>query len=222
MVKEDPAGYALFLEGVTLLAWDVAWMCRIQGCNVGSSWEDVCAIGRNTWQLVANPSPPSPMPRRVSSREVPSRQLSERDTSATPPPSSLRTTRSYPTLGQFSHGTAYYFLKSVDGVDFMKGWKFQSHLKVFDKLKATLLGEMTNAEWELVEEKEWDDGGYQFNEDEAVLVRTKPLEGGGHPPYEAMSMITAPAIRDDDANAPDDSEPSKAKGTSGWTKLKPR
>jgi len=36
---------------------------------------------------------------------------------------------------------------------------------------------MNNAEWELLEEKEWDDGGYQFNEGEAVLVRTKPLEG---------------------------------------------
>jgi hypothetical protein len=104
----------------------------------------------------------------------------------------------------------------------MKPWKFQSHLKIVDKLRATLHGEMNNAEWELLEEKEWDDGGYQFNEGEAVLVRTKPLEGASHPNYDAMSMITAPTLREDGSSTPDDSEPGKARGTSGWTKLKPR
>jgi hypothetical protein len=104
----------------------------------------------------------------------------------------------------------------------MRGWKFQNHLKIVDKLKAALLGEMTNAEWELLEEKEWDDGGHEFNEDEAVLIRTRPLEGKFHPQYDAMSMITAPILREDDSSTPDSGEPGKPKGTSGWTKLKPR
>ncbi|KAJ5166531.1 uncharacterized protein N7482_005312 [Penicillium canariense] len=56
LAKEDPGTYALFLEGATLLAWDVAWLCRTQGINLTSdSWEEVCNIGKGMWQLLVAP-----------------------------------------------------------------------------------------------------------------------------------------------------------------------
>jgi len=58
VAKEDSVAYALFVEGMTLLVWDIAWICKTQGLSVGdNSWEEVCAMGRNLWQLLAAASP---------------------------------------------------------------------------------------------------------------------------------------------------------------------
>ena len=62
LAKDEPLAYASFVEAITFLAWDTAWLCRTQGLPVGqSSWDDICAIGRNLYQLLlAPPLPPSP------------------------------------------------------------------------------------------------------------------------------------------------------------------
>jgi hypothetical protein len=43
-------------------------------------------------------------------------------------------------------------------MEFVKSWKLPTPTKLADKLKSALQGEMANAEWELLEEKEWDEG----------------------------------------------------------------
>jgi len=69
--REEPSTYTLFLEGATLLAWDIAWLCRTQGLTLASSqppsastappgsipaeWEDISAVGRNISLLLCNP-----------------------------------------------------------------------------------------------------------------------------------------------------------------------
>ncbi|KAL5333220.1 UV radiation resistance protein and autophagy-related subunit 14-domain-containing protein [Aspergillus crustosus] len=154
LAKEDPATYGLFIEGVTLLAWDVSWLCRSQGLNLGSdSWEDVCDIGKNLWQLlVAPPGQSSTLVRALASRDIQAKIKTSKDA----PRTTIQRTKSFPMLGHFSHGTAHSFLGASEGSEFIRNWRLPSPTKVVDQLKSTLLGEMASAEWELVEEKEWD------------------------------------------------------------------
>ncbi|KAJ5825541.1 hypothetical protein N7474_002679 [Penicillium riverlandense] len=153
LVKEDPGTYALFIEGATLLAWNVAWLCRTQGINLASeSWEDVCDIGKNMWQLlVAPPTPASTLMRAFAGREPQAQGTGVKDS----PKTTIQRTKSFPMLGHYSHGTAHSFLGASEGTDFMRTWKLPTPTKIVDKLKATLLGEMASAEWELLEEQEW-------------------------------------------------------------------
>ena len=39
----------------------------------------------------------------------------------------------------------------------MRGWKLRSATQIADKVKSLLLGEMAGAEWEILEEREWDE-----------------------------------------------------------------
>ncbi|KAK2810266.1 hypothetical protein FQN49_008546 [Arthroderma sp. PD_2] len=183
LAKEDPTSYALFIEGVSLLAWDISWLCRTQGLHLGSeSWEDVCDIGRNLWQLLVAPpaflkalsnreNPQSPSPSRQD-KDGPEKGNGDINISTNGNPrNNLRRSRSLPILGHYSHGSAHSFLGSVEGVEFMKTWKLPSPVKIADKLKSTLLGEMANAEWELLGEDEW--------EEEAKRVNDESPERGG-------------------------------------------
>ncbi|QQK45525.1 Zip-domain-containing protein [Penicillium digitatum] len=155
LAKEDPAAYAFFLEGATLLAWNVAWLCRTQGINLSSdSWEEVCDIGKSLWQLlVAPPAHPSTLMRAFAGRDTQTQIKSAKDT----PRTTIQRTTSFPMLGHYSHGTAHSFLGASEGVEFMRMWKLPTPTKIVDKLKSNLLGEMASAEWELLEEIEWDD-----------------------------------------------------------------
>ncbi|KAL2814741.1 UV radiation resistance protein and autophagy-related subunit 14-domain-containing protein [Aspergillus granulosus] len=155
LAKEDPGTYGLFIEGVTLLAWNVSWLCRSQGLNLGAdSWEDICDIGKNLWQLlVAPPGNPSTLVRTLAGRDTQAKNKAPKDS----PRTTLHRTKSFPMLGHYSHGTAHSFLGASEGTDFIRNWRLPAPTKVTDRLKSTLLGEMASAEWELLEEKEWDD-----------------------------------------------------------------
>ncbi|KAI9759926.1 MAG: hypothetical protein M1835_000270 [Candelina submexicana] len=224
LVKDDPATYALFIEGVTFLAWDVAWVCRTQGLNIGAnSWEEVCALGKNLWQLFIAPSPQAPLSRIPPSRETPTTPSvikSPRSASPTTKPVGHPVT-----LGYYSHGTAHSFLNSAEGTDYMRGWKLSSPHKIIDKLKASLSSEMGVAEWEYLDEKEWDEGAaINAKDEDAVLVggaRRRAKDGGD----ERSSMTSRMTLGDEQnvsRNMPRDGDDAKGKGTSGWTKLKSR
>lgn len=227
LAKEEPATYNLLLEGVALLAWNIAWVCRTQGLNTGSeSWEDVCNMGRNLWQLlVSPPSQASTLMRVLSSRESSSKSKAAKDT----PRATMQRTKSFPILGHYSHGTAHSFLGGAEGTEFMRTWKLPSPVRVTDKLKSTLLGEMTSAEWELVEEDEWDD-----EEVNNPLNNNRDGEAGPAPPasqepFDDASMIATKFISHEDgvndahANGQAGDESNTApRGNSGWTKLKNR
>ncbi|PGH18504.1 hypothetical protein AJ80_04474 [Polytolypa hystricis UAMH7299] len=222
LAKEDPATYALFLEGVTLLAWNVSWVCRTQGLNTGyDSWEDICDVGRNLWQLLATPTAqPSALVRVLSSREQQNKAYATKDPSRAP----INRNKPFPMLGHYSHGTAHSFLGAAEGTEFMKSWKLPSPIKVVDKIKSALLGEMASAEWEILEETEWDDENPQSKPgrgETPLLVPTKSLTVDSLLDN-AGSIVAVNAA--DFAQGGEEARAAKAwaEGTRGWTKLKPR
>jgi hypothetical protein len=140
-------------------------------------------------------------------------------------------------LGHYSHGTSHSFLGAAEGTEFMRTWKLPTPTKIVDKLKAVLLGEMASAEWELLEEKEWDDETQEQPHanpedppeplppvDQRDDVNDKPSENNT-----LNTVTTGSMMPDGDSNAhermitpPTQSNSSRSKGTSGWTKLKSR
>jgi Vacuolar sorting 38 and autophagy-related subunit 14 len=216
--KKDPIAFNFFLEAISLLAWDVAWVCRTQGFHAGTEkWEDVCNIGKNLWQLLLS-QPQSPgLMRVLSSRDVQNRNKNGKENAAAGLPKSTPV----PKLGSVSHSSAYSFLGSAEAQELVRGWKMSKYTMIVDPLKKTLIGEMNNAEWELLQEQEWDDGGERFDGDAAVHIRNKNLDG--HNFDDARSIMTAVTRVEENAeNADDSSGTGRVKGTSGWTKVRGR
>lgn len=183
LVKDDPKAYGLFIEGVTLLAWNIAWLCKTQGVEGVTTFEDICAIGRNLWQLLVSPSRKS-------------HHKGDQDDKR---------------LGFFSHATARHNLASSEGLDLLKEWKMPSTSRLADKLRSFLLSEISGAEWDLLEEKEWDE---EREDEKPVLV------GGSGRPQEskhiAMSVMTVAPHDDNEASD------GKQKGNNGWMKVRGR
>lgn len=168
LAAEDPAAHTLFLEGVTLLAYDVAWLCRSQGVAVGDSsspggtFEDVCNIGRNMFNLLVasqgrggpGNSNNSNGSRTPSTGTTPTKgdgdereRERERKGSLTAPTTTL--------MGYYSHGTAHSFLGGSAGAEFTRSFKLISPTKLVDRLKSRLASEVANAEWELLDPDAW-------------------------------------------------------------------
>ena len=212
LAKEDPIVYASFVEGITLLAWDIAWMCKTQGLDVGkSSWEDVCAMGRNLWQLLLAPAQARRQPLPVSNDS----------TSAITSPDNIEDKRPQVMLGQFSHGTAHSFLSSAEGLEYMSGWRLQTPLKVIDRVKAMLQSERDGAEWQLLEENEWDEGEAQNDgtrDDEGRASKITDVPATKEVKSPVLDVESDGAARFDQGEEGEE----KTRGTSGWTKLKSR
>ena len=207
LAKEEPIVYASFVEGITLLAWDVAWMCKSQGHDVGrSSWEDVCAMGKNLWQLLLDP-PPDARKQLVSKNKVEAHTLPEIGDD---------TRKLLSMLGHFSHGTAHSFLSAAKGLDYMSGWRLNSPLKVIDRVKAMLQNERDGAEWQLLEENEWEEA-----ENDVTDVMGEELKDAVNSESRPQGIDTDGDQADKISQGDEEGE-SRTKGTSGWTKLKSR
>lgn len=224
LAKEDPTTYALFLEGATLLAWNVAWLCRTQGINISSdSWEEVCDIGKNLWQLlVAPPAHPSTLMRAFAGRDTQTQMKAGKDS----PRTTIQRTTSFAMLGHYSHGTAHSFLGAYEGVDFMRMWKLPTPTKIADKLKSNLLGEMASAEWELLEEKEWGDAVAESNRSPVTHSPKSAASNiqSGSKADTAYNKSTSSRSRsrfklDPDNEGSSSPRPQGTKGTKGWTKV---
>ncbi|KAK5152567.1 UV radiation resistance protein and autophagy-related subunit 14-domain-containing protein [Cryomyces antarcticus] len=218
LVKEDPTVYRLFIEGATFLAWDVAWVCRELGMGRMERWEEICDIGKNMYHLfVAPPPQPAPPMSRASSSKTttttqlhspPARASPARDTSSTPTPSSRPlSTTPITALGSAS--------PAVDPPT-STTWRFASPTRLIDKLKSHLAAEMTSAEWELLDEKEWEHRA----DEEPVLVGGKKATAEG----EETNAVTAAGGDDAEGGTKETAaeQGSKGRGVSGWTKLKSR
>lgn len=230
LAKEDPSTYSLFIEGVVLLAYNIAWACCTQGVPIGdkTSYEDVCNMGRNLYnllignQLTNNPAsrfiqpPPSP-----DGTDVPGSPEPTRDQLGGNPK---------PMMGRYSHGTAHTFLGSADGNEFTRGFKLPNPVKLADRLKKKMLSDADGLDWEMLNDDAW---AVDEPMEDGVQTRGKHL-GDADPRLfgveSVMSNATARTALDsttadftqvslDEASVP---EKTRAPGTSGWTKLKHR
>lgn len=220
LAKDDQVAYASFVEGITFLAWDIAWLCKTQGLNTGdNSWEEVCAMGKNLWQLLL-----APLMRPSLHREVSNKRSPQKPTMAQVPNSTTRTTatdapRGAPPPGLFSHGTVYGYLATASGGEYMRTWRLQSPIKVIEKVKAMLLAERTGAEWEILEGNEWEAEEAEADAKREVTLVNRLIEDTGI----LVKPYTEEASGEDEAGRTERKEgEGKGKSTSGWMKLKSR
>ena len=223
---------------MTLLAWDIAWLCKTQGLDVGSDhWEDVCAMGKNLWQLLLAPTTSRPptilrdedsgagtparkqLSRTTTTESIPPRKqqdLKDKDADAPPPP---------PPPGFFSHGTAAGYLAAEPGLSYMSDWKLQRPVNIIKKVEAMLIAEQTGAGWEILEGGEWEGEGEQ-QEAAAAAADVMANHQNGHVSaptrVEETGILVKPVVVAADARRESDREDERGKGTSGWTKLKNR
>lgn len=213
--KEDPSAHALFLEGVTLLAYNIVWLCKSQGVPVGesTSFEDICNIGKNFYNLlIRSQFSPQQSSRSSSAQSTPTKggKNVENEAEEKSAPKSL--------MGNYSHGTAHSFLGSTEGTEFIKSWKLPNPMKLTDKLKSRLLGEVAAAEWEVLNKDAWAEDEEMGNDGVVVGARREGDRANNMMGMQSfMSMRTVV-----DAVEMVGGEAERKPGTSGWTKLKPR
>lgn len=212
LAKEDPATYALFVEGVVLLAYNIAWACCSQGVAFGdrNSYEDVCNMGQNLWRLLIGDQ----LHRKSVEPAFPTSHGHADGNTKEDAVDDIG--RHKPRIGRWSHGATHTFLGSVDGTEFSRGFKLLSPTKLVDRLKKRLASEVPILEWERIEANEvramdWEAGG------ELVKGRQQGNSGQGSFGVESVATTQRGGAG---TGALDDG--SRASGTSGWTKLKHR
>ena len=114
-------------------------------------------MGKNLWHLLLAPPSRSPIPREDSNRSSPQKPPDSHNPNISNRQPVADNGKNAPTLGHFSHGTAYGFLASASGAEYMRDWRLQAPVKVIEKVKVMLLAERTGAEWEILEGNEWEE-----------------------------------------------------------------
>lgn len=193
LIKEDPKAYGLFIEGVALLAWDVAWLCKTQGLESVNSFEDFCSVGKNLWHLLmtAHRKQHKPGLNRKASLASGKDETIAEDVA--------------PRLGLFSHASTEHNLASVEGTAILKDWRLANAARLMDKLKSLLLAEISGAEWDLLEEAEWTERPAESPILLGGLKISEPNQAG------------APNTTDTDSAAE-----TRRKTSSGWMKVRGR
>ena len=193
LAREDGPVYTTFLEGVSLLAYNIAWACCSQGVPVTASegkasFDDVFSIGRNLYNLlISSQSSGNPAGRIFSPSSTPAMSPSpSRNGTASPTTAGRNSTSNgnspMPPLsmGRYSHGTTHTFL----GDDIVQLFKIPGPNRLSDRLKTKLSSESTMPDWEVLEDDAWaiEDEDQQHMED-GVLNRviTSPSYRGAGP-----------------------------------------
>jgi hypothetical protein len=209
---EDPPAYSSFIEGVSLLAYNVAWLCRTQGMKDSfKQWEDICPMGRNLYRLLIS--------QETSFRQQANNPLGKDLT----PKSTAKLRNGSVAFGQLSHATSHSHMNNAENAQYLFGWSI-SPTKIVDELRAFLLAELQAQEWDVLSQKEWEDMEDLIAEDPIVVGekrRDNAVVGDGR------SFLTSKTTNGktsllQKADASDAEQSERPRGTSGWTKLKSR
>jgi hypothetical protein len=96
----------------------------------------------------------------------------------------------------------------------MRNWKLlHGHMKIVDRVKSALLGDMAGAEWEVLDEREWV-GESGVTETTDPRSKAAAEEGG--------KRIGSKGEGGETVGGDGVPETKTKPGTSGWTKLKSR
>jgi hypothetical protein len=137
LFRDDPNTYSYFIEGVSYLAHDIAWLCSTQGIAFSEkgTFDDICQLGRNLYHLLIES------------------QRSKDNNTLTNGKAELANDPNW--VGRFSHGTTYYNLGAAEGTDAMKSLRLPSPSRFADRLKKKLVGDAPLPDWELLEDEAW-------------------------------------------------------------------
>lgn len=214
---EDPTEHALFLEGVSLLAYNISWLCESQGMVIGedSNMMEIFDIGRNMFALLIGVHPrPYFGSRATLAPCTPARGRRNIE------PETTSRISSYPTmLGKYSHSTAHSFLGNAEGTGMILRWKLPSPTKLCDNLRSELMSEIANAEWEVLNADAWTIDDDEPMGHDGVMIRAKEESERG-PSLGMQSFLSIKTVMD--AAETFRAERESRIVTSGWTKLKPR
>lgn len=204
--KEDSKTALFFLEGVTFLAYDIAWLCRSQGMDSINSFGDISAIGQNLHQLFTGRDSKS------QNRPALNRNISSATAKTERSTTSARDTK--PHLGMHSHDSAQHSLVGHEGFALFnhEAWPV-SITRLSDHIKSYLRQETARAEWHIVDDTEWDE---ELEDERPVLIggaRRQPDAKDA-----AMSVLSVkPSDGTDEADLP-----VRERGKSGWMKVRGR
>ena len=204
LAKEDNAAYSLFVEGVAHLAYDVAWACLSQGVSIGEkkSYEDVCCIGRNLYNLLIGNQ-------RVH-HQAAGGNLGPDEIAEVNAGGDIGDAAATNWMGRFSHGTAHTFLGGSEGSELVRGFRLPAPIKIADKLKKKLLtSDASVPEWELLEDEAW---AVEDGLEDGVLVSTQKRQGAGQRrrSFGAESVMTVRTAKEEE----------RRPGLSTWTKIR--
>lgn len=233
LAKEEPSMYSRFIEGVVLLAYNIAWACYTQGVPIGdkASYEDICNMGRNLYNLLIG----SQLPNNLNARLAEEPKQAE-DVPGPSTPAQLGG-NSEPMMGRYSHGAARTNLNSAEGTEFMRNFKLPNPVKLADRLKKKMLSDADGLDWEMLEDEAWapdDEPAEEGAQKQQSKGKARSGETDDRLPYgveSVMSTMTTKTALDstigdfdrvslDDAPSPE--RTAKPPGTSGWTKIKSR
>lgn len=202
VAKRDPSAFKFFIEAISLLAWNVAWLSHSQGFTTGTdTWAESCNIGHNLWHLIFAPQQSPAQLRTASTRDGRQRQTPRTST----PPADASAAR----LGAYSHSSAHSFLGWSTRAAHARALQISKYTMIADPLRKQLENEIKNAEWEFLGEDEILDGGETF--DEAVVIRNRTLDGKHYD--DARSIMSTRTQLEEPSNG-------RPRGASGWTKVK--
>ena len=180
-----------------------------------SSWDDICAMGNNLWQLLFQPIPRPLSQRRASNHNALLKSPLSLNAFSADQVMDINNFLIDPRLGRFSHGTISGYAIIGPGSEYVRNWKYLSPVKVIEKVKAMLLSERTGAEWEILEGNEWEDATNDAS------VDTEQRETTIHrPAIDETGVLVKPSTSISEGDCA--WHESREKGTSGWTKLKNR
>lgn len=247
LAKEEPSVYSLFIEGVVLLAYNIAWACCTQGVPIGdrASYEDICNMGRNLYNLLIS----SQLSNNINARLVGNFD----DDVPSPGPSAADQLggNSKPMMGRYSHGASHTNLNSAEGTGFMRSFKLPNPVKLADRLKKKMLSDADGLDWEMLNDDAWaepmEDGVQeQQPKQKQPKGKNRASTGAGDMTNDddnrrlygvesVMSTMTTRTALDstigdfdrvslDDAPSPErtTTAANRQPGTSGWTRIKSR
>ena len=207
---EDPPAYSSFIEGISLLAYNIAWLCRTQGMKDSfKDWEDVGPMGRNLYRLLI-----------LQETYVSSRPENPLDKDMSIIKSSASPLRKTPVgFGQLSHATSHSYMNVAENAQYLSGWSL-TPTKILDELKAFLLAEQQAQEWDVLNQREWEDMENLVAED-PIMVGDKRRNAGLDDGRSYITTTTASRMQQKE-DMSEGGFTERKKGTSGWTKVKSR
>lgn len=176
-------------------------------------WEDTCSMGRNLYRLL------------IAQESYNAQRLENAfDKDITTSKSSRFILRKMPVgFGQLSHATSHSYLGMAENANYISGWGL-SPTKVVDELKAFLLAEQQAQEWDVLNQKEWEDMENLIAEDPVVVGEKRRgntgLDDGRSYLTSNMANGKPSGLRKGDVS--EGEQATRKKGVSGYVKLKSR